>query len=275
MKKRLNTVFFSLCFLAALIAEAYCIIALEGELISVIGIGIVVLITGYLLLDTIRGQWKQSSEKVKFYLEQVYREESEKWNERYSELLNLEKASYAAAKKRDLRMDEKYEELLLRLNTLENNTTAAMNKITELQKKLMEGQKNALNLEVNYNKENTKLLVNALREEISKLNREEQLSQILSVLQQGGTEYRRNGIEEKEFSEMKLGDAFITEPEEVITNSFAEDTLMEMPLTEEGADYDAEMPQETADSGIAPLYDDPNKALTPEEIASLFASFGK
>ncbi len=279
MKKRLNTVFFSICFLAALIAEAYCIIALKGEPISAAGMGIVALIMGYLLLDTIRGQWKQGGEKVKFYLEQIYREEAEKWNDRYTEMLNLQKASYAATKKRELRTDEKYEELLLRLSTLEKNHTASLQKIAELQKKLMDGQKNALNIEVNYNKENTKLLINALREELGKLNQEEKLSLILTAVQQGGTGILKEDTEEAVLKEEEQDSGLIDWRKEETEEGSEKFTAPEETEQEEAQaaeeTLDIEMSQEEAAPAITPLYDDPNKALTADEIAALFASFGK
>lgn len=279
MKKRLNTVFFSICFLAALIAEAYCIIALEGEPISTAGMGVVALIMGYLLLDTIRGQWKQGGDKLKFYLEQIYREEAEKWNERYTEILNLQKASYAATKKRELRTDEKYEELLIRLSSLEKNHTAALHKIAELQKKLMDGQKNALNIEVNYNKENTKLLIKTLREELGKLNQEEQLSLILAALQQGGTEYLKKDTEDimikDEGPDVSLEDWMKSEPEDGNDAVGTEESPEQEEGMPEEETLEAELPEEETAPTITPLYDDPNKALTPDEIAALFASFGK
>lgn len=40
--------------MAALLGEAYCLAALSEDLISMLGIGLVVLIAGYLLLDSIR-----------------------------------------------------------------------------------------------------------------------------------------------------------------------------------------------------------------------------
>jgi hypothetical protein len=109
--------------------------------------------------------------------------------------------------------------------------------MTELQKKSLEGQKNALNLEINYNKENTKQLIKVLREESSRINPKE-----LNLLQESS----------------------------ILKNSILENSGIELPM--QGKEEEITLPEAPA---VVPLYDDPNKALTPDEIASLFASFGK
>lgn len=164
-------------------AESYFMQTGAGDLFSVAGIGVVVLITGYLLLDSIRSKLIESSKGAKFYLDQIYQEETQRGNERYTELANLQKATYSATKKNTAMLSEQFEEILLRLETLEINNTKALNKMTELQKKALEGQKNALNLEINYNKENTKQLIKVLREEGKRSDTNELLNKILESLE--------------------------------------------------------------------------------------------
>ncbi|HKL80644.1 MAG TPA: hypothetical protein VJ888_09460 [Mobilitalea sp.] len=303
MKKRLNPMFFGLCFLAALLAESYCLVGLEAELFSTVGIGIVVLILGYLLLDSIRDHLGQKRKKDKFYLEKLYSEETEKWNERYTELLNLHKATYAAVKKNTVAVNNRFEELLQMLNSSEKNTEGSLAKITELQKKALEGQTKALNIQVNYNKENAKLLITEFQKEISKLDHNEQLSLILSVLQEKQPalmgdnikdEYEENNYKENNY----IGENYIEEDcieedsieevkdagiggieadwsqgaDTVSDNNYSEDLWQE----EEGQGNEIEEPLlEEEEQVVVPIYDDPNKALTADEIASLFASFGK
>ncbi|MDF2942845.1 MAG: hypothetical protein K0S01_1703 [Herbinix sp.] len=184
MKKRLDIIFFSICFLTALIAETYCIQVLEGDLFSVVGIGVVVLITGYLLMDSIRSKWVKSNEQLKYYLGHVYSEETEKWNERYTEILNMQKATYTATKKNTAMLSGQLEEVVLRLETLETNNAKSLQKLIELQMKSLEGQKNGLNLELNYNKENTKQLIKVLREESNRFDLKEDLAKILLSLEE-------------------------------------------------------------------------------------------
>ncbi len=185
MKKRLNILFFSICFLGAILAEAYFLQAGAEKLFSVIAIGIVVLITGYLLMDSIRSKLMDSGRGIKNYLDQMYREDSERFIENMEELKNLQKATYTATKKNSVMLSHQFEELLDRVETLENNNTKSLQKLLELQKKALEGQKNALNLEINYNKENTKLIIKALKEAGNQEETKELLNKLLEQLEKG------------------------------------------------------------------------------------------
>lgn len=364
MKKRINIVFFSICFLASLMAEAYCFLILDGEPISVIGIGIVVLIVCYLLIDTIQGEWNQSKQRMKFQLEQLYQKEAKKLDYKYTEILNLHKASYTAAKKNTLILTEKFDVLNVRLSSMEKSNELALKRISELQKKALEGQKNALNLEVNYNKENTKLLMKVLREECGKLDQNDQIALIISLLKQNQGLVRESNQEikkDKEYNhtsedfdfntedmdfeqeldtlensniensidgpmEMVLEDAsekiesVDTDFESLIPNNLEAELQSLIPITSveeleidemdsflSSIEYETKnepifgqdssllveevVPDElTEELGqlkvedimneefsqeIKPLYDDPNKALTADEIAALFATYGK
>jgi hypothetical protein len=81
-------------------------------------------------------------------------------------------------KKNAMLMSEHAEGMMERLETLEHNMARALSTLTDLQKKAMEGQKNALKYEINYNKENTKRLILALREE----NNHEDMNELLMKL---------------------------------------------------------------------------------------------
>jgi len=343
MKKKLNMVFFSICFLTALLAEAYCIQVLDGDLFSAIGIGFVVLITGYLLLDTIRSNLEQKTKDMKFYFDRMYREETDKWNIRYNEVVNLQKATYTATKKNTAILSEQFEEAILRLETLESNNSKALQKLTELQIKLMEGQKNALNLEINYNKENTKQLINALHEESNKTEQNELMLKILEAIEKNNVLLQKqmqqiktmnvvtaSGMEPVTKQETIFGPDYFANDEETLTEDFYEELDMTDHITEEEQVEELEEntpetvelleeeqrpevvdsyvePEEEPESTsvyldqealslemdyvntesdsleedtisttptIKPLYDDPNKPLTADEIAALFASFG-
>ncbi|MBP1755364.1 MAG: hypothetical protein H6Q59_1762 [Firmicutes bacterium] len=194
MKKRLNIVFFGLCFLGAIIAEAYFVQAGAGNLFSIIAIGVVTLITGYLLMDSIRSKLTESGREIKNYLDQMYREDTERFTESITEVMNLQKATYTATKKNTATLSEQFDELLNRVEVLENNNTKSLQRLLELQKKALEGQKNALNLEINYNKENTKLLVKAMKQAG---NQEEIKGLLNKILEQNekGTEILQNELQ--------------------------------------------------------------------------------
>lgn len=213
MLKRINSIFFGLIFLTALILEIYVIYKYDGDLLTVIGIGVVVLITGYIFMDTVRSQVQEAIINNRQDIEKSQKEELELIKKELKQLLDIQKASYTATKKNGY----------------------SLNSIEKLQKKTMEGQKNALNMELNYNKENTKQLIEVLKDENSKLKKQqEELKKILARL------------EEKNPSD---------------TAEFANNNQQ---LTEEGNEQ-----------VIEPLYDDLNKSLTTDEISSLFETYGK
>jgi hypothetical protein len=302
MKKKMNVIFYGSSFIASVLIEAYSITIFGGNLFSTIGIGIVVLVTGYLLMDSIRDKIAQNSENAKFYMDHLIKEETEKWSERYTELLNIQKATYTATKKNTAILTEQFDEVLLRLETLENNNTKALQKITDLQKKALEGQKNALNFEINYNKENTKRLMGVFREEGKSTEFQEQLSTILTLLEDNNRLLKTHGNnKENTDSEVELDTYQETGYQEVInendtlTKDFYEeldlvdhindDEVKEENASESNWTFEEEQEPEAINPiseneendkpAVIPLYDDPNKALTADEIAALFASFGQ
>ncbi|MDF2905726.1 MAG: hypothetical protein K0R34_1047 [Herbinix sp.] len=372
MKKILNTPFFSLCFLGSVIAEAYFIQAGEGSLFSVIALGIVVLITGYLCMDSIRSSLLEGGKKIRLYIDQMYREDMERWNERFNELQNLQKATYTATKKNTATLSEQMEELLDRIEVLEGNNTKALNKLIELQKKALEGQKNALGLEINYNKENTKQLIKVINETGNQAETQELLNKIIEQLE-NSTQVLQNGLQnmnvtaqtpmissqhiesgwhmnteakvenltetgwdvdaeveledtligwksdaepiieeidngwdintEQSFNTVWSTDALQEESEDEVALGSAWDSIDEdlnnliqglgnETLDEKTSDFIPSEEEETIPEvvdtidepveesqqqkpEIKPLYDDPNKALSADEIAALFASFGQ
>lgn len=280
MKIKLNGIFFGCFFLAAFLAEMYCLL-LPADFFTIGGLAIVVLISLYLLLDSLRSQWKQEKERLPLYLENLFREESEKNNSRYTELLNLQKASYTAIKKNTAMLDEKLEELTLKLKVMEKSKVEDLNKIAELLKKIMDGQKNALNIEVNYQKENTKALMEAIREEIGKLNPEDKLDLLTEALGEhlkpiyssshDSQQYEEDSFREEEQESEAIQGFKEEEPETEAIQGFKE----EEPATEPIQNIKEEESEVRAVPEIVPLYDDPNKNLSREEIAAMFAAYGQ
>lgn len=231
MSKILNSVFFGLFFITSLILEIYCIHILNGDLFTTIGIGVVVLISGYLLMDSIRSQWKESMNAMHKELESKYQEVNEKLAMSLSQMHDLQKGTYVATKKNANVLQEEIKDILESLDSMVKEQQKVMEDIIQLQKKSMEGQKNAINLELNYNKENTKQLIDAFKEESAKLEqKQETLFELIFQL------------EDKIASDLKK------------SNSEAGNAANK--------------------KEVKPLYDDPNKNLTPEEISLLFASYG-
>ena len=229
MKKRLNSVFFGVCFLAALSAQAYTFIYAKGDLINSVGFGIVTLITGYLLFSEIRNDILQ--EQIGYYADRMMLQELIEWKAEFHELTNIQKASYTATKKNTEVLLQELKQITSRLETLENSNSSALYLVAELQRRGLDGQKKALNLEVHYGKENTKELLTALQTLEHKIDVDGKFNQILTLLEDGS-----------------------------ISRTEAADVLNA---------------EEKKDKKVTPIYEDPNKALSAQEIASLFESFGQ
>lgn len=319
MDKKLNTLFFGSCFLAAFLGEAYCLLILK-EPISIIALGIVVVITAYLFMDSIRSKVVKGIENLKFLVDKVHQEESEKWNDRYAQILNIQKATYGTIKKQNTLLNEQVERLQTKLIDLENHHAKALQVISELQLKALEGQKNALNLNINYNRENTKQLINHFRENTNLLinHSNDNMNQLIKVLQEEGnkiesslkieqivvvlnklnesmdklSEQTLNLLNQSNTSQESTAGKDLSEYREASINGFANennvienneksDVIENNIIMEDKVEDNLEDNTEQEDIGsdtitqdpvVVPIYDDPNKKLTPEEIAALFAS---
>ncbi len=204
MKKDKSVILFGLSFIIALLGEVYLLNMNHIDNFSVVGIGIVVILTAYLWMDSIMDLISSKNQV----------NDNEK-DSSYTELLNIQKATYAALKKSNQKMEEEIDQ------------------IKEAQQKALDGQIKALNISVNYNKENTKELIKAIKEECKGINYEEELMAIFAHLEN----YNQEKAEK-----------------------------------EEKAEKDE---KEEAELEITPLYDDPNAALSVDEIAKLFNSYGR
>lgn len=236
MKRKNSIILFGLSFLIALLGEVYLLNMDRIDIFSVIGIGIVVVLTGYLWMDSIFGLLSSNNQKRNLLWEEGLKELEEREITRYTELINLQKATYTALKKSNQSLQEEIDHL------------------KQIQQKVMDGQTKALNISVNYSREHTKELINAIKAESSDVNYEEQLSLILSLLE------NQNQTKEQEISEdIKTDDEL--KPTDA-TNIYNDED------SQEDENKEAEL-------DIKPLYDDPNAALTADEIAQLFNSYGK
>ncbi len=287
MKTKKHIIAMGSCFIITLLLQMYSIGLVEVGPVVPIGLGMVTVLLGYLFMDAIRKQIEQIQKDDKFYLDQMIGNESEKWLERYTELLNMQKASYTATKKNGEYQAKQFSELLLRLEGLEKKQAASLYKVVELQKRSLEGQKKALNLEVNHGRENTRRIMGLLKE-AQQASSEIPFDKLLS-LQEGSQELIKEQLKQLEEIKSQLeaakelsGDFYakagavdsigLPDGEEEKENAPEADWLLEEPGLE-AVDSDGKAVSKPAE--VIPLYSDPNKALTTDEIASLFASFGQ
>ncbi len=278
MKKKLNVIFFGICLMASILLEGYCFIVLDGEPVSTIGIGIIVLIMSYLLLDSIREQIILGSRNARVILEQIYYEDSEKWNERCMEVINLQKATYTATKKNTVMLEDKLDRIITAQEQLNQETLSTLQYIANLQEKFLEGQKNALNIEVNYNNKNTKLLLETFQEEIRRLDNKDQLAVLINLFEQKQVE----GLKTRD---KRTEDTIETEEMNDFEDAIETKEMIEAEKTKDSEEFiktgDPIVTEDTVETEenvlveIPKLYEDPNKALTADEIAALFSTYGK
>ncbi|HHV09242.1 MAG TPA: hypothetical protein GXX75_03045 [Clostridiales bacterium] len=287
MKTKKNIIAVGSCFIITLLLQIYSIGLVDVGPAVPIGLGMVTVLLGYFFMDEVRKQIEQARKDDRFYFDQMIGHEAEKSLERYTELLNIQKASYTATKKNGEYQANQFNELLLRLEALEKKQAASLYKVVELQKRALEGQKKALNLEINYGKENAKRIMELLRE--TKQDSPEVPFDKLLSLQEGSQELIREQLKlleeiksQLEVSKELAGDFYgkleavdpisLPDGEEAKENAPEADWLLEEP---ELRAVDAEEDAVSGSPEVVPLYSDPNKALTTDEIARLFASFGQ
>ncbi len=293
--KRLGTTFFCLFFLGAVVTEAYFIQRGNGDYISVIGIGVVLMISGYLLLDSIRSKLAEQGKSIRNYLDGMYREEIRRRDEQLTELIHIQKAAYGLTKKNMTAITAQLEEMQKRVETLEL-----------LQRKGLEGQKNILNIEINHNKMNTKQLIKAVKETGDQTETRELLQKIAESISSLQSISYQGDMQEKQ----KIGE-YTQAQEETAAIAYdswlskepaaAEEMAAKESIAEGWDDWEEENPEtaasiqeetvsgkeeEAAGAGeivteqasaaeSVSLHGDPNKALSADEIAQLFASFGQ
>lgn len=168
-----------------------------------------------------------------------------------------EKGVYIAVKKQHEDMNRSVEGLLERLDAL------------------LTSQENAVKTIVKYNKENARQMALSERDELERLG--ERMEEMLRLLQ-ADCEIMRNG-HETEFSELEhIVNAMEEDVERLLEEETEEEPLNELePVAEPEEPLVEELlPVEPADMFASSGVDlsDPNRTLSPDDIAALIASLG-
>lgn len=251
MKTKLNVVFFSICLMASILTELYILIAHKGDMVSAIGIGVVILIMTYLTLDAIRDYVNVERQKIKDILNEMHLANKESENENYAYLINIQKASYSAMKKHSAIMEEELQKIRSLLEKLDEENSKPHESMLMLQRKTLEAIKATLNIEVTHGKENTNRMIRIMQEEIHSLGSMKQQSALeKAVDSQSG---KKPDTEQFDTKVIEEAVEFLEEKNQNKEDSFSENNLIEIPL----------------------IYEDPNKALSPDEIATLFSTYGQ
>ena len=293
MKKLINTIFLGSCLLASLLIEIYSLLVWKGDIFSSVVLGAVVLIIGYLFMDSIRSSLDQKTKNMRFYIDQILNGETEKWTAKHTELFNLQKASYTATKKSAELLNNRYNDVLLRIENLEKSNAFAMEQLIKLQKASLEGQKKALNLQINYSKDNTKKLIECLQGDETMKELADMILKMSAIMEINNELLKEqigyNSDNETRNTGENLAEDYLTETpdlydlqraiedeEEAMTPEADADNAVEMEQEQEQEQETIEAePAKNMNQEIVPLYDDPNKSLSADEIANLFASYGQ
>lgn len=153
--KKINWIFCSLFFVASILVFGYGLFEFRNDYISIIGVGFVVLISGYLCLDSLRSEFIDKADINKTDVDNtMYKEFTEHFEKHLNELGDIHKAIYVAIKK---------------------NTSEMSNRIDNIQddiNKLIEHQDSLTNTVIKYNKENARQIVLNIRKDISSVKSE-------------------------------------------------------------------------------------------------------
>lgn len=179
-QKKKNIIAKGGCLIATFLLHVYSLELIHVSMFIPISLGVITLVAGLIFMNEIRKYVEQDRTDDKFYLDHVISHESEKWIGHYTELLNTQKASYTAIKKNTEYQKAQFEAVLLRLETLEKKQESTLQMVLELQKKALEGQKKALNIEINHSKENVNKIIKILQED-SKQDISSQFEKLFSL----------------------------------------------------------------------------------------------
>lgn len=130
-KNKLSIILFGLSFLIAVLGEAYLLNSPAQDLFSIIGIGIVVILTGYLWFDSVWDYISKRNQKILQLWElwdEVRRQDAEKRDLEYTELLNIQKATYSALKKNIKKTEEDLNNIIILLEKINEKLQAYQDK---------------------------------------------------------------------------------------------------------------------------------------------------
>ncbi len=182
-KKKLFTELFSLLFVAALVFMIYVLIEMRSSVLSVIGAGVVLLITAYLLIDFIMDNVLEKDNKFDLF------PEADPVVSRLNELESVQKALYTATKRNGSDAQNVSQALLTTLASIDNklgllNQELDVDSAVEINQRrilqvaqnthdalqfIRQDQQNGVKMVIKYNKENARQLAEIFNENTDKL----------------------------------------------------------------------------------------------------------
>lgn len=300
-KKELSKTFYILVFLAAVYLAVYVFSEFRGSYLAVGACGIIFLASGYLLITAFEREKKQQEEE-RF-------QSFDQFNHQIKELIKIQKATYTAIKKENLVLSEKLdalagangghqEELLEKIVQTQEKSISETKRMTELQINALKtvakyNNENAKQLALNANKnadrivESVQINIDNLKQQIENLELQSSRSFISgdAATQRYEREHEAGIIgsipmEDLDgYKEASENEAFLETDSQNLeeeTSGTSETKLQDSQNeTLEASNLEANedsKPSETEHQRPeAPVIDDPNRKMTPEEIAQLIA----
>lgn len=146
-------------FLVSFFAEVHFMTATTKDVISILGVGIVILISGYLVLDSLEEKKEEFIQMIKENLKQVQEGEKEEKEvsfqtneitlEEIEKLEKMNKIIYAAIKKETVMVEEEFLQLKNNLTLLEEIRNASTDELLGYDKKIFEANKKIYQVQKN------------------------------------------------------------------------------------------------------------------------------
>lgn len=264
-RKKMNVILSSLALIAALLAELYCFLEFRGDVLTILGTAAVVLVTAFLTLDSalsMTGEHKEygSNSLPEGDLEQIVKH--------MESLEQAQKESLVLVKKA-LQRQQRQQELMQKVlgGMAQQNATVAK----------------AAKLLAKCNREDARVLGGILKERPQEINISEliqavntgfdTMDQRLAVLMEAIKELpvpeEKPAAEEIERDLTALEDVL---PEDILPE---EGLLEDSPSAQDEPELETSQPEIPAAEAPAPDLSDPNKMMSPDDIAALLASMGQ
>lgn len=293
---------------AFILAEVYVMINQPSNIILMIGSGVLVLISVYFVVDAVMNAAEAKEAEAKERYDTIFRSEkisytllrknldeirksveesdhTENANQR-EEIVNSQKAITKIAMNKS---KEETESVLAAINEL-------YQKITELEEKTGDGRiederQKRLFIELHNLEASVNDHIQSISEKLSGFQEEiERLAEHIAKINKDAIhQAMRSGAEtgeEDEFDEItdetvvgendEIPETFVEEPEELMSedelNALLESVLSDTSVEEETAEADAQEEPQKEEKMDIPDLSDPNKVMSPEEIAALIAN---
>jgi len=312
VNKKFNiSIFYILFFLAAVFLSAFVLLELREDYLAVLGSVAVLLISGYLLVDKLHEDILFFMSELQKGSKPSDEPEKEKLAPYLEEIQKIEKASYTAVKKNTLAGEDHYKELLYQMGQISDRIQQLMlaaeksaenvpgKQLLQIQQQILDQdtenyqyQNNALKAVVKYNKENAKQVADSVKANTHDLllQSETDTDRILEGLHLLGEQIIQLSMIQERINDkidmiQETGiQSVVMEKEKEVLPDKPESAYKEVLPDKPEPVYKEVLPEkpepadipvlQTTKEVLPPSSADPNRSLSADEIAAMFAAAG-